>query len=248
MSIPVAGIRGLMSAAVIIVAWAACLGIQLTQAWPPSGLPIWLPLGFVVQTFLFTGLFITAHDAMHGTLHPSRPRLNHALGRLCVTLYAGFSYDRMRRNHLAHHAYPGEPGDDPDYHDGQHTGPIAWYFTFMARYISLRPLLVQAALFEGLTTGLGLPGPQVLLCQAAPAVMSSLQLFFFGTWLPHRAPADARTGRHVIQSTDLPGWLSFLTCFHFGYHKEHHDVPRAAWWQLPAVRRAAESKRVLLHQ
>ncbi|MFT5685323.1 MAG: hypothetical protein ACI8RZ_006274, partial [Myxococcota bacterium] len=21
--------------------------------------------------------------------------------------------------------------------------------------------------------------------------------------------------------------------------KEHHDVPRAAWWQLPAVRRAA---------
>ena len=237
MSLSASDTRGLLSAFGIIAAWAVCLCLQLTQPWPSSGLPLWLPLGFVVQTFLFTGLFITAHDAMHGTLAPSLPRLNHALGRLCVTLYAGFSYSRMRRNHLAHHAHPGVPGDDPDFHNGRHKGPVAWYLGFMARYLTLRPLIVQAVVFEGLTTGLGLPWQQALLCQAAPAVTSSIQLFIFGTWLPHRTPAGGHTNRHNARSTDFPLWLSLLTCYHFGYHEEHHEVPGAAWWQLPDVRR-----------
>lgn len=36
----------------------------------PSG--IWLWIHLVVQAYLFTGLFITAHDAMHGTVSPNR--------------------------------------------------------------------------------------------------------------------------------------------------------------------------------
>jgi beta-carotene ketolase (CrtW type) len=231
--------RGLAIGLGIIAAWAVCLAVQLSLPWPPEGLPAWLPLGFAVQTFLFTGLFITAHDAMHGTLSPAHPRLNHALGWLCVTLYAGFDYGRMRVNHMRHHAHPGEPGDDPDFHDGRRTGPVAWYLGFMARYMSWRPLLIQAALFQVLTTGLGLPWQQALLCQAVPAIASSVQLFWFGTYLTHRVPAGGHTNRHNARSSGWPTWLSLLTCYHFGYHEEHHEVPGAAWWQLPAVRRTA---------
>lgn len=222
----------------IVLAWAGCLGLQLTLPWPPSGLPAWLPVGFAVQTLLFTGLFITAHDAMHGTLSPSHPRLNHALGALCVTLYAGFDYRKMRRNHHAHHAHPGRPGDDPDFHDGLRPGPVAWYLGFMRRYLSWRPLLVQAAIFQLLTTGFGLPWAQALICQALPAIASSVQLFWFGTYLTHRTPEGGHTNPHNARSTNLPAWLSLLSCYHFGYHEEHHEVPSAPWWRLPAVRRA----------
>jgi beta-carotene ketolase (CrtW type) len=33
--------------------------------------------------------------------------------------------------------------------------------------------------------------------------------------------------------------VSLLTCFHFGYHHEHHDTPWVPWWKLPAQRRLA---------
>jgi beta-carotene ketolase (CrtW type) len=39
-----------------------------------------------LQTWLSTGLFITAHDAMHGTLAPGRPHWNRAVGGLCLML------------------------------------------------------------------------------------------------------------------------------------------------------------------
>ena len=32
-------------------------------------------------------------------------------------------------------------------------------------------------------------------------------------------------------------FLSLLSCFHFGYHHEHHRAPWIAWWRLPAFRR-----------
>ena len=37
-------------------------------------------------------------------------------------------------------------------------------------------------------------------------------------------------------SLDWPAWLSLLACFHFGYHREHHDRPDLAWFEtFPAV-------------
>lgn len=27
--------------------------------------------------------------------------------------------------------------------------------------------------------------------------------------------------------------LSFLTCYYFGYHLEHHLYPNVPWWRLP---------------
>ena len=70
-----------------------------------------------------------------------------------------------------------------------------------------------------------------------PPVLAALQLFTFGTWLPHRLPAHGHTNRHHAASSDLPSWLSFLTCYHFGYHLTHHAFPWVAWWRLPEARR-----------
>jgi beta-carotene ketolase (CrtW type) len=77
----------------------------------------------------------------------------------------------------------------------------------------------------------------VLLFCTLPLLLSSLQLFVFGTYLPHRWQRTQSVGSHP-DSLGLPTWLSLLACFHFGYHREHHDHPGLAWFELPAARRA----------
>ncbi len=76
----------------------------------------WLGIVLIiaVQTWLSVGLFIVAHDSMHGSLAPFRPRLNLAVGRLALALYAGFSFDRLAPKHFAHHRHPGT-AEDPDF-------------------------------------------------------------------------------------------------------------------------------------
>jgi beta-carotene ketolase (CrtW type) len=63
-----------------------------------------------------------------------------------------------------------------------------------------------------------------------------LQLFVFGTYLPHRIQQQADDPQ-APASIDHPVWLSLLTCFHFGYHREHHESPQLAWFELPAEHR-----------
>ena len=46
------------------------------------------------QTFLYTGLFITAHEAMHGLICPQNLRVNHLIGAIAVSLYAFFPYKK----------------------------------------------------------------------------------------------------------------------------------------------------------
>ncbi|RPH99133.1 MAG: hypothetical protein EHM72_11965 [Calditrichaeota bacterium] len=41
---------------------------------------------------------------------------------------------------------------------------------------------------------------------------------------------------HHAKSNDFHPIVSFLTCYHFGYHWEHHEYPGIPWWRLPAVR------------
>ena len=70
-----------------------------------------------------------------------------------------------------------------------------------------------------------------------PSILASIQLFVFGTWLPHRPDHDAFPDRHNARSTRFGRPLSLLTCFHFGgYHHEHHLYPSVPWWQLPSTR------------
>ena len=70
---------------------------------------------FFFQIHLFTGLFITAHDAMHGTVSQN-PTINKAIGQFCTFLYAFFPYDALHKKHHEHHRYVATE-QDPDYAD-----------------------------------------------------------------------------------------------------------------------------------
>ncbi|MCB0292357.1 MAG: beta-carotene ketolase, partial [Calditrichaeota bacterium] len=67
--------KGLGIALLMIMAWGGSLGIFLNldvANLHPAG----IVLAMLWQTFLYTGLFITAHDAMHGTLFPLNRKIN----------------------------------------------------------------------------------------------------------------------------------------------------------------------------
>ena len=53
-------------------------------------------------------------------------------------------------------------------------------------------------------------------------VLSSLQLFIFGIFLPHRKRDPGLKDESCTRSIHLPVFWSFITCYHFGYHQEHH--------------------------
>ncbi len=219
-----------LAIALIVLWFASLVWLLLTNI-------VWwqVPLWVVVRTFLHTGLFILAHDAMHENLTPSKPFLNHGLGQCTVGLYAGLSYDRCRTYHHKHHQQPGQVGD-PDFHDGQHTHPISWYCRFMGHYFSpLQFLIFLGGIISGaiaLKYFAAVPYWQDFVFYLLPLLLSSIQLFIFGTYFPHGQG-------HMVT---LPGYFprslqylwSLLSCYHFGvYHHEHHQAPRQPWFLLP---------------
>ena len=192
------------------------------------------PVMVVVICWLNVGLFIIAHDAMHGSLAPGSPKLNLAFGRVALRLYAGFSFDRLRVKHFEHHRRPGT-ADDPDFSE-EHDGFWRWYATFFRHYFGAREFLILFAITV-IYLAIGAPLPNLLLFWALPAIMSSLQLFAFGTFLPHRRDEHGFSDEHRARSSGF-GWLaSLLSCYHFGYHHEHHLSPHVPWWRLPAERK-----------
>jgi beta-carotene ketolase (CrtW type) len=227
---------GLTLAAAIAAAFVS-LHIYAVLFHTLAGAGLWqAPLLVLVLCWLDVGLFIVAHDCMHGSLAPGRPAVNRWVGRVALALYAGFSFDRLLPKHFAHHKAPGT-GDDPDYHEPHPRSFARWYLAFFRQYFGLRELLVLTALVAVYVWVLGASYPNLLLFWALPAILSSLQLFLFGTFLPHRLDEKDFADRHRARSNGY-GWLaSLLTCFHFGYHHEHHRAPHVPWWKLPEERR-----------
>lgn len=221
---------GLTTALLLISSWTLHLAASLLFANTWS-----IPLTIAAQTFLHTGLFITAHDAIHGTVWPNRPKINLWVGSLAAVLYAFFPLGPLAQAHQRHHLQPTQlddpdgPGDDPRF--------TRWYLRFVFRYLRLRQIVAFAVVFNLLEHGLGLPAERLLLFWIAPALLSTLQLFYFGTYLPHRPGADLH-GPHHARSLAWAPWLSLLACFHFGYHQEHHASPQTPWWRLAALRRS----------
>jgi beta-carotene/zeaxanthin 4-ketolase len=200
--------------------------------------PLWLvPFYVMVQCWLYVGLFIVAHDCMHGSLWPGHPRLHYAIGQLAVGFYAGFSYRELLANHMLHHKHSGT-AEDPDFAEPQPVGFLAWYWNFMLEYMGWKPIAIMSVQSAIYFFVIGTSYSNVIAFWVIPAVLSSLQLFTFGTYLPHRPGEHEFQDRHNARSNDYPPWLSLITCFHFGYHHEHHVNPGEPWWRLPAVRRA----------
>lgn len=191
------------------------------------------PLLVALACWLNVGLFIVAHDAMHGSLAPGQAAVNRLFGRLALALYAGFWFDDLRKSHFEHHRAPGTH-EDPDF--GTSPGLVPWYAGFLRRYFGWPQFLALSAATLALRLA-GAPFANILLFWALPAILSSLQLFYFGTYLPHRPSRDPFADDHRARSNAF-GWLaSLMSCYHFGYHHEHHLAPHVPWWRLPAERR-----------
>lgn len=198
--------------------------------------------GIVIAAFLVplicwlnVGLFILAHDAMHGSLAPEFPLINRWVGRISLWFYAAFAFERLRRHHMEHHRHPGTL-QDPDFDAPHPRRWWPWYGGFIRRYFGLREFLrlcipLTACLLLRARIG------NLLILWALPAALSSFQLFYFGTFRPHRREALPFADQHRTRSSDFGWFLSLITCFHFGYHHEHHLSPHLPWWRLPAERR-----------
>jgi beta-carotene ketolase (CrtW type) len=233
--------KGVAIAGLILTTWALTFSYAL---FGPALSPLALIVTITLLTFLYVGLFITAHDSMHGLVAPHHPALNSFIGQLCVSLYALFSFSLLRQEHHRHHAHPGEPNEDPDYHDGSHASFFPWFFRFMIHYVTVWQLVRIAIAVQLLVSLCGVSHARILIYFAVPSLLSALQLFFFGTYLPHRRTAVEFKDHHRARSNEFPTWLSFLTCYHFGYHLEHHRYPYLPWWQLPSARKATIAESV----
>ncbi|WP_420393911.1 fatty acid desaturase [Acuticoccus sp.] len=236
-------IIGVGLAVAIVVAWLAThVAAIFVINWGDA--PWWgAPAMVMLQTWLFTGLFIVAHDCMHGSLAPGLPGVNRAFGRLALLLYAAFSYDRLLPEHHRHHRRPGT-ADDPDFHPERPSSFVPWFVRFFLHYYGWREFAAMALATSLYVLAFRPEMPLFLAFYALPAVLSAVQLFYFGTFRPHRVDEDGFADRHNSRTDDFPVTLSLLTCFHFGYHHEHHLTPTTPWWRLPSAHRALAAERV----
>ena len=230
-------LTGLALAAAVFGSWLALhiyalFVFELT--W--GSLPIALAMA-AVQCWLSVGLFIVSHDAMHNSLVPGRPRANAFIGAALLFLYAGFPWKRMRDAHFAHHRHVGTAGD-PDFDAHNPRDFLRWYGTFLKRYFGWTSLVWVNGVVALYWLVFGVPMAQLVLLYGLPAIASSFQLFYFGTFRPHRHETLPFQDRHNARSENFGTLASLFTCFHFGYHLEHHHRPQVPWWALPATRRA----------
>ncbi len=227
--------EGLVIALIIVIAWVISLVFLLTRNLHEF-LTSLIPLAIIWQVFLYTGLFITAHDAMHGAVFTANRKINNAIGTFVVFIYALFSYQNLLTKHWDHHKYPASH-KDPDFHDGIHKNFFQWYYRFIKNYLDWKQILGIAIIFNVLLHLFHIPIPNLLLFWVTPSILSTFQLFYFGTFLPHRETKEGYRDKYQARSIRFPVFLSFLTCYHFGgFHWEHHAYPNVAWWNLPTTK------------
>lgn len=223
---------GVVIALLVITLWLVHLlyGLMWVDISPSNP---WMYLHILVQAHLFTGLFITGHDGMHGTIKPYHATANKAIGTLASFLYAGLSFGKLKQNHQKHHNHPGTP-EDPDYCEHSQNF-FVWYFTFMWRYLTLWQILVMAVLFNVML--IWFSETRLILLWIVPAFLSTFQMFYFGVYAPHKQPHLDQMMPYRSRTMARNHIWAFLSCWFFGYHYEHHKSPRTPWWKLYAVKK-----------
>jgi beta-carotene ketolase (CrtW type) len=138
------------------------------------------------------------------------------------------NYQRLLLKHKLHHLFPAEERD-PDY--TTHSQNFwTWWFSFMRQYITLWQLIIMAVLFNVLLQFFS--QKSLLVFWIIPAFLATLQLFYFGTFRPHRLPHLPEMEPHKSRSQSRNHIWAMLSCYFFGYHYEHHESPKTPWWQL----------------
>ncbi|CAF0997344.1 unnamed protein product [Adineta ricciae] len=192
---------------------------------------------FCCLEFLYTGLFITSHDAMHGTVSTRYHRLNNVIGYICFSAYAWFDFRFMHEQHWRHHKNTGVPNEDPDFHNGRSIGFFSWYLNFMLKYMSVRQIIKLIIWVEILKSVLSVPIENMVVYMLLCGLCSSVRLFYFGTYVPHKPTVINGKFEQTMpweksKSANVNRWISFLCCYHFDYHWEHHRWPAVPWWEL----------------
>ncbi|SHM40637.1 beta-carotene ketolase (CrtW type) [Cyclobacterium lianum] len=213
--------KGVLVAMTIILSWFSSLIFWLHFPVVFSNPVVYV--GVLLQTHLYTGLFITAHDAMHGVVS-SNKKLNHALGWLAALLFSYNFYWRLFPEHHKHHRHVAT-AEDPDYHVSNRFLP--WYLKFIFHYVNIWQVILMAVTYNLLK--LVFPVSNLIVFWMLPAVLSTLQLFYFGTYLPHKGSHD---NKHHSGTMAANHFWAFLSCYFFGYHLEHHEAPNTPWWRL----------------
>lgn len=193
-------------------------------------------------TFMYTGLFITGHDAMHGNITNNK-YINDSLGHICTNLYAGLDFEKMRNKHMQHHIHTGHINKDPDFHKGD-TNSFKWFLSFMKEYIDLSQALKLVLVIESFKL-FGVPNENIYIYMTVCSILSSIQLFYFGTFIPHRPSKN--NDKEVMnweksKSSSKNKLESFLTCYHFDCHFEHHAMPHVPWFELWNVKNKIDIK------
>ena len=229
-------LTGLIIANVIILLWLTSLILFLTI--DISIMPlILIILGVLLRSFLQTGLFITTHEAIHRVIYP-HPQINDFFGYITSWLYALLPYKVLAENHRLHHRYPATK-KDPDFYAVNSNNFFLWYFNFMKEYQKGRQtwiLLIGMAIIFVIFISLHISLVNIFLFWVIPILISSWQLFTFGIFLPHRETPEGYSDWHRTRSNNYSVFWSFITCYHFGYHWEHHQYPNLPWYKLPFAR------------
>ncbi len=227
---------GVLIASIVIVLWASHLFYILNYVETSFSSPIFY-LHLILQAYLYTGLFITAHDAMHGTVSRNK-KINKTIGLIATFLFAGMSYNRLIKNHFMHHKFPAEEKDPDFYTKSQNF--FVWWFSFMVRYTTITQIIIMAIAFNLLK--LYFQESKIWFFWVVPAFLGTLQLFYFGTYQPHRKPHTDDMKPHNARSQKLNHLWAMASCYFFGYHHEHHESPRTPWWQLYRMKKNVVEK------
>lgn len=217
---------GILIAFIVIILWAGHLLYALTSVAVDPASPF-LYLHILIQAYLYTGLFITGHDSMHGIVSRNRI-INRGIGYVSVFLFAAMWYPKLLKNHWDHHFYPGTE-KDPDFSTGSQNF-FVWWFKFMMRYTTIIQIVIMAILFNVLKIWFD---TWAIVCfWIIPAFLGTFQLFYFGTYVPHRKPHTKEMAPHQARTQRKNHLWAMLSCYFFGYHYEHHESPSTPWWQL----------------
>jgi beta-carotene/zeaxanthin 4-ketolase len=217
---------GIFMAILIIVLWLGHLTWALTNV-DVSLTNAWMYLHIFIQAHLTTGLFITSHDSIHGTISKNR-KVNYILGWITSVMYAFFPYDILRKNHYEHHMHVGT-AKDPDF-NVKTQNVFRWWFGFLWHYGNIWQLVGFGTSLAVLS--IWLPAINIIILWFFPAFLSSFQLFYFGTYLPHKLPHHNLDPTHKSRSQKKNHIWALLSCYFFGYHLEHHKYPNVPWWKL----------------
>jgi len=220
---------GILIALLILSLWFAHL-VYLLVFVEVSFAPIML-IHIAIQTYLYTGLFITAHDAMHGLVSSNRT-INTIVGQSATWLFAALSYSRLNQKHHLHHRFSGEEAD-PDYYTGSQNF-WRWWFSFLKNYVSWSQIITMAVVFNILQIWVN--QLNLIVFWVLPSILATFQLFYFGTYRPHRLPHTESMLPHNARSQNGSHFGAMLSCYFFGYHYEHHESPQTPWWRLYQIK------------